>query len=122
MIIIETKTIFRYIFVALVIGGLFYLFSGRNVSDTENGADKIRNEIETARQNADKLTERLDDIEAGAGTVTSRIEASERSLSSAASRIERIEENIANARAINGECQQIIRDIQKRNEEQTKTD
>lgn len=121
MITIEAKTNWwRYVAIAFGLFVLLYLFCGKEISDIGDGADSVRNEIAAAGQNADKLTERLDDIEAGAGTVTSRIEASERSLSKASDRVERIEENIANAKAINTECQSILREVRTRNEAEGK--
>lgn len=117
MIAIETKTSWwRYVAIAAGVFVLLYLFCGKDVSGTGDGADKIRNEIATAGQNADKLTERLDDIEAGTHTVTGRIEESQRTLSSASNRVERIEENVSNAKAINRECQSILQAIRRRGE------
>ncbi len=114
MITIEAKTNWwRYVAIAFGLFVLLYLFCGANVPDKGNGADKVRTEIKAAGQANKELQDRLE-----SATVT--VEQLQGSISKAETASERIAENLDRAEQLNRECQQILREVRSRSEEERK--
>lgn len=114
VITIEAKTSWwRYVAIAFGLLVLLYLFSGANVPDKGNGADKVRTEIKSAGQANKELQDRLE-------TATGTVEQLQGSISKAETAAERITENLAAAERNNRECQQILREVRSRSEEERK--
>lgn len=114
VITIEAKTNWwRYVAIAFGLFVLLYLFCGANVPNKGNGADKVRTEIKAAGQANKELQDRLE-----SATVT--VEQLQGSISKAETASERIAENLDRAEQLNRECQQILREVRSRSEEERK--
>ena len=120
----------RLLFIALAIFlcvGIWFSFgagsrthdSGSRVHDNGVGADTVRHEIRTAREQQHKISEGLQSAESRAGKVTSSIERSASANREAANRADSIEETIEQQRAAIADCQRIARTVRERGKKTT---
>lgn len=101
---------------------MLYLFCGKEISDTGDGADSVRNEIAAAGKSNQELQDRLEIFENRANNITKKLDDSKAAISRAESVAQRIAENLDTAEQCNRECQQIIQRVRKKNEAEITTD
>ncbi len=95
--------------------GIWFCFGARiGVHDNGNGADTLRHEIGTAREQQHQISKGLQSAESRAGEVASSLERSETANREAASRADSIEATIEQQRAAIADCQRITRTIRER--------